>query len=131
MAKKQSSSKKVVQVSPIKFNAGGKSPKQRKMDDEVVSDTQEEEANDKLQEISPRKTSAAVSGSVTIPENNPDYRITVNNITNNSSNNSTNNTLQWIQSGIHKKKSILSIQNWIATVLTLDGRDKFRLYSSA
>ena len=121
MAKKQSS-KKVVQVSPIKFNAGGKSPKQHKKDDEVLSDTQEE-VNNKLQEISPRKTPAAVSGGVTIPENNPDNRIDTSNMNNMS--NIDNSTLQWIQAGIHKKKSILSIQNWIATVLTLDGRDKF------
>ena len=122
MAKKQSSSsKKVVQVSPIKFNAGGKSPKHKKDDEALES----EEANDKkLQEISPQKTSAAaVSGGVTIPENNPDNRIDTINM--NNMNNIDNSTLQWIQAGIHKKKSILSIQNWIATVLTLDGRDKF------
>jgi hypothetical protein len=128
MAKKQSrSSKKVVQVSPIKFIAGGKSPKHKK-DDEVL---ESEEVNNKLQEISPQKTSAAaVSGGGvnnekhTILENNPDNRITT--VNTNTTANATNNssTLQWIQSGRHKKKSILSIQNWIATVLTLDGRDK-------
>ena len=92
MAKKQSS-KKVVQVSPIKFNAGGKSPKQHKKDDdEVLSDTQEE-VNNKLQEISPRKTLAAVSGGVTIPENNPDNRIDTSN--NNMNNIIDNSTLQW------------------------------------
>lgn len=130
MAKKQSSSKKVVaKVSPIKFNAGGKSPK-RKKDDEAL---ESEEVNDdnRFQEISPRKTSsspppAAVSGGVTIPANSANNRITtINNDNNNSMISNSSSTLQWIQSGIHKKKSILSIQNWIATVLTLDGRDKF------
>eukprot|EP00577_Skeletonema_sp_RCC1716_P027452 CAMPEP_0113401720 /NCGR_PEP_ID=MMETSP0013_2-20120614/16855_1 /TAXON_ID=2843 ORGANISM="Skeletonema costatum, Strain 1716" /NCGR_SAMPLE_ID=MMETSP0013_2 /ASSEMBLY_ACC=CAM_ASM_000158 /LENGTH=153 /DNA_ID=CAMNT_0000286971 /DNA_START=289 /DNA_END=747 /DNA_ORIENTATION=- /assembly_acc=CAM_ASM_000158 len=32
---------------------------------------------------------------------------------------------KWIQAGLEKKQSPLSIKHWIATVLTLDGRDKF------
>ncbi len=33
--------------------------------------------------------------------------------------------IQWITSGLQKKQSPLSLKHWIATVLTLDGRDKF------
>ena len=117
----------MVQVSPIKFNAGGKSPKHKKDDEALLSDTQEEVNNNKLQEISPRKTSAAAATNEqhTILENSANNRITINNDNTNSMISNSSSTLQWIQSGRHKKKSILSIQNWIATVLTLDGRDKF------
>ena len=93
-------------ATPVKFNAGGKSPKkkngaipsQKSLVNSGCSDNIETIANHQM-----KKEEEVEATKVRITHNN----------------------MEWIQAGLHKKRSPLSIKNWIVTVLTLDGRDKF------
>mmetsp|Transcript_7952 Transcript_7952/g.16263 ORF Transcript_7952/g.16263 Transcript_7952/m.16263 type:complete len:234 (+) Transcript_7952:159-860(+) len=58
--------------------------------------------------------------------NNNDSNNTADPSTHNQSVSSDNSgSMKWIQTGLQKKQTPLNIKHWIATVLTLDGRDKF------
>jgi len=63
---------------------------------------------------------------LTQSNNNNDSNNTADPSTHNQSVSSVNSgSMKWIQTGLQKKQTPLNIKHWIATVLTLDGRDKF------
>jgi hypothetical protein len=95
-----------VVVSPVKFNAGGKKshPKRTNIQKEAIQAKEEQTTTEK------KNHDIVLLGSNNSIRNSIKYN---------------NSSIEWIQAGIHKKQSPLSVKNWIATVLTLDGRDKF------
>eukprot|EP00985_Skeletonema_marinoi_P003001 scaffold1236_cov138-Skeletonema_marinoi.AAC.18 len=63
---------------------------------------------------------------LTQSNNNNDSNNTADPSTHNQSVSSVHSgSMKWIQTGLQKKQTPLNIKHWIATVLTLDGRDKF------
>ena len=129
-------------ISPVKFNAGGSSSssnKRSRRSPQKNKKNEDDDDNDAVQSTKTLQNEAVVSGSggpATIQmkevqttlgnlEKNQATNTNNNNNNNNFANSKSNAMVEWIQSGLHKKQSPLLIKNWIATVLTLDGRDKF------
>jgi len=100
-------------ISPVKFNAGGK-----KRNPQKKTNTQNEVI------CGSSVTAIIQAKEEQTTQENQDIIVNRNNISINNCS-SSSSSMEWIQAGLHKKQSPLAIKNWIATVLTLDGRDKF------
>eukprot|EP00574_Skeletonema_japonicum_P000195 CAMPEP_0201739892 /NCGR_PEP_ID=MMETSP0593-20130828/46018_1 /ASSEMBLY_ACC=CAM_ASM_000672 /TAXON_ID=267983 /ORGANISM="Skeletonema japonicum, Strain CCMP2506" /LENGTH=709 /DNA_ID=CAMNT_0048234187 /DNA_START=46 /DNA_END=2176 /DNA_ORIENTATION=- len=106
-------------VSPIKFNAGGSKQSSRsnkkQHDNDAVADASLQE--NEIASTNSNVTRSASSGKETT--------ITSSAAKEQEVNGAPTANIQWITTGLQKKQSPFTLKHWIATVLTLDGRDKF------
>mmetsp|Transcript_4349 Transcript_4349/g.7319 ORF Transcript_4349/g.7319 Transcript_4349/m.7319 type:complete len:595 (+) Transcript_4349:140-1924(+) len=117
MSPKRNNGKVQQVVSPIKFNAGG---------NKMNSPSSNNNNNNNNNNNKKKKNVAAVQSS-TLSRQTDKVVISSDSSMTSSKQESIkcNYDYQWIKSGLQKKQSPLVLKHWIATVLTLDGRDKF------